>query len=56
MKINQSNSHDTEKQCIPPIPVTNLLLAAINGIVSVIVAYFFAPLWQKFMSWWKNEV
>lgn len=56
MKINQSNSHNTEKQCIPPIPATNLLLAAINGIVSVIVAYFFTPLWQKFMSWWKNEV
>lgn len=33
-----------------PVAVTN---GIIGGISSVISAYFFKPLWDKFMKWWK---
>lgn len=57
MKIYQNNDEDVlEKQCLPLLPTSNLFLAIFNGIVSVIVAHFFTPLWNKFISWWKNEV
>ena len=58
MKIYQNNDEEDaiQKQCWPLIPAPNLFLAIFNGVVSVIVAHFFTPLWKRFTSWWKNEV
>lgn len=34
-----------------PVVVVN---GIVSGIVSVITAYFFRPLWNKLMEWWHN--
>lgn len=34
-----------------PVVVVN---GIVSGIVSVITAYFFKPLWNKFMGWWNK--
>jgi len=58
MKTHQNDDKEDilDKQCLPLIPASNLFLAVFNGVMSVIVAHFFTPLWNKFISWWKNEV
>lgn len=34
-----------------PVVVAN---GIVSGIVSVITAYFFKPLWNKMMGWWNK--
>ena len=35
-----------------PVVVVN---GIVSGIVSVITAYFFRPIWNKLMNWWNNK-
>lgn len=44
-----------EKQVITEITIGSLLSSAINGIVGFIAVYFFKPLWDKLVSYWKNK-
>ena len=35
-----------------PVIITN---GIVSGIISVITAYFFKPLWNKLMGWWLKK-
>lgn len=37
---------------VVPVAIANGIL---GGISSVITAYFFKPIWNKFMGWWNDE-
>jgi hypothetical protein len=37
---------------VVPVAVAN---GMIGGITSVITAYFFKPIWDRTIKWWKNE-
>ena len=54
MKYPKKNK-DTKCQLVP-ITLSNIILQALNGIIAYIAVYFFKPLWEKFMKWWKNEI
>lgn len=39
------------KALMIPVVVVNGIF---SGIISVITSYFFKPLWNKLMDWWKK--
>jgi hypothetical protein len=53
------NSQDSGKKKFRiqtiPLALSGLISSAINGIVAYIAVYFFKPLWDKIVKWWKNE-
>lgn len=51
---SQDNGKKFKIQTIP-LTLAGLVGSAINGIVAYVAVYFFKPLWEKFMKWWKNE-
>lgn len=50
-------SKDGKKFKIQMVTITlaGLINSAVNGIIAYIAVYFFKPLWDKFMKWWKND-
>lgn len=53
----EHNKADTEKESklqvlMVPVVVVN---GVVSGIISVITAYFFKPLWLKITGLWTNE-
>lgn len=50
-------SKDSSKFKIQTIPITiaGLIASAVNGIIAYIAVYFFKPLWEKLMKWWKHD-
>lgn len=38
-----------------PITIAGLIASAVNGIIAYIAVYFFKPLWEKLMKWWKHD-
>lgn len=42
---------DTVKVLMIPVVIAN---GIVSGIVSVITAYFFKPIWNKIMGWWNK--
>lgn len=53
------NSQDSGKKKfrIQTIPLTfaTIIGSAINGIVAYVAVYFFKPVWEKIIKWWKDE-
>lgn len=53
----QNFQHQTtdkiEKQCLP-ITTSSIFMAMLNGIISVVTAYFFKPIWEKLIRWWNK--
>lgn len=49
----EHKDEDKEYQILMiPVVVVN---GIVGGIISVITSYFFRPIWEKFMRWFKNE-
>lgn len=48
------NEKEVKSQSVS-ITLTTIIGAAINGIVGYVAVYFFKPLWEKLIKWWKNE-
>lgn len=36
---------------VVPVAVSN---GIVSGLISVITAYFFKPIWNKIMGWWNK--
>jgi SET domain-containing protein len=52
------NKEEAETQMIPIVPALTLggiINASVSGIVSFIAVYFFAPIWNKIINYWKNN-
>ena len=39
-----------------PISLAGIISSAVNGIIAYIAVYFFRPLWDKIVKWWRNEI
>lgn len=52
---SQHNGKKSFKIQTIPLTLAGLIGSAINGIVAYVAVYFFKPLWEKFIRWWKNE-
>lgn len=52
-----TNSKKDGKFKVKTIPITigSLIISAVNGIVAYIAVYFFKPLWEIIINWWKNK-
>ena len=50
-----SESNKIKKQNIP-LTIGGLIASAISGIVGYIAVYFFKPVWEKIVRWWKKCV
>jgi uncharacterized membrane protein len=50
----ETDKPDLEKQSLS-VTIASLIGAALNGIVAYVAVYFFKPLWEKLIKWWKNE-
>lgn len=50
----ETDKEDIKKQSLS-VTVGSLVGAAINGIIGYVAVYFFKPLWEKLIKWWKNE-
>jgi uncharacterized membrane protein len=50
-------SKDGKKFKIQTVSITiaGLIGSALNGIIAYVAVYFFKPLWEKMVKWWKNE-
>lgn len=52
--MNQENSNkEVHKQCVS-LSIAGLLTQAINGIVAYVAVYFFKPLWDRLVNYWKQ--
>lgn len=40
---------------LPTITVVAIINGIVSGITSVIVSYFFRPLWNNIVKGWKND-
>lgn len=50
----ETDKKDVKKQSLS-VTLASVIGAAINGIVAYVAVYFFKPLWEKLIKWWKNE-
>ena len=48
-----SESNKIKKQNIP-LTIGGLIASASSGIVGYIAVYFFKPVWEKIVRWWKE--
>jgi hypothetical protein len=37
------------------IGLTFVIESILKGIIGFIAAYFFKPVWEKFLKWWTNK-
>lgn len=51
MEHKKNNNNDYKVLMIPVVVVNGI----ISGLVSVITAYFFKPIWNKIMAWWSSN-
>lgn len=49
--MEHKDKKDSVQILMIPVVVVNGIL---SGIVSVITAYFFKPIWNKIVSWWHK--
>jgi len=54
--MNQEPSNKKFRYQLISVSLASIVSSAINGIIAYIAVYFFRPLWEKTMKWWKNEV
>lgn len=47
----ETKKNNEVKVLMIPVVIVNGIL---SGIVSVITAYFFKPLWNKIIGWWNK--
>jgi len=53
IKNNKTEKRSIVYACVAiPVVVANGVL---SGISSVVASYFFKPVWNKIVEWWKNE-
>lgn len=50
----ETDKSEIKKQSLS-VTIASLIGAAVNGIVAYVAVYFFKPLWEKLIKWWKNE-
>lgn len=50
-------SSDNNKSKIQTVTITvaGLISSALNGIIGYVAVYFFKPLWEKLIKWWKHD-
>lgn len=53
---SKTMEHDNKikKQSLT-ITLGSIVSAAINGIIGYVAVFFFKPLWEKLVIWWKND-
>ena len=56
----QNSQHQTieeiKDQCVVPVVVTTPIInGVIGGISSVVIAYFFKPIWNKITKLWDKK-
>jgi uncharacterized membrane protein len=47
--------HKVKQQCLGSITISSLVASAVNGIVGFVAVYFFKPIWDKLVSYWKKK-
>ena len=46
---------ESEKIKTKSITATTIITASVEAIVGYIVVWFFEPIWQRLVKWWKNK-
>ena len=54
-QTTEKSDKDNTTQCLPAVTAGGLLVSAINGIVAYVAVYFFKPIWDKVISFLKNN-
>jgi hypothetical protein len=54
--MNTDTEDEVKTQVITEITLGSILVSAINGIIGFIAVYFFKPVWEKLIKYWKDKI